>query len=588
MGMKNIHILKKLYRKRSRSMRTFALIAIAGLFLGIGLTVRQAFVDYAQTHEQARKEAQRLSRLLALHVNDQIATTDLLLQQAAHRHYLANFLHVNLTHDIRQDFKQWLNQRKTIEALVLINEHGKTEIASNRPEAKNWINYHQSFQRFAPFVALQKEGAPPLYVLRYHSKEAQPFYGMILARRINKPDGTFGGIVLAALNTREMMHYFDSITTRSLAYMDVILHHQESIFTGMDYARLWQGRTALHTIQPTAHTIEIDSEKIIIGQQELAPFSLNVYVAIKEDDYLNHFWRERFKEVTFVVIFLIVGISVSLIVFAMASQVTRVEQSEKSAILASQAKSEFLANMSHELRTPLNAIIGFSEMMNGGYFGPLNARQKERMADITLCGNHLLQLINDILEFSKGEAGRLDLVEEKVSINEIFDETVRIMNEKIKSKGIKIIVDVAPKLPLLFADKRKITQILINLLSNAVKFTQPTGTITLSARIESNHDMVIEVSDTGIGIANEDIPIALAVFGQVHRSQNQEGTGLGLPLCRMFTELHGGVFTLISALGVGTTIRMQFPSARIVLHDSEKLETQLLSFPPNISTRYQQ
>ena len=215
--------------------------------------------------------------------------------------------------------------------------------------------------------------------------------------------------------------------------------------------------------------------------------------------------------------------------------------------------------MSHELRTPLNAIIGFSEMMTAGYFGPLNAKQKERIGDISLCGNHLLQLINDILEFSKGEAGRMEIVEEKVNIPIIIDEAMRIMNEKVKGKGIHATIDARENLPLLFADKRKIKQVLINLISNAVKFTPPEGAIIITAQLDGARNMMISVRDTGIGIAEEDIPTALAVFGQVHRSQSHEGTGLGLPLCRMFTELHGGKLTLTSVLGEGTTREAAIP-----------------------------
>src|SRR5690606_22600402 len=143
------------------------------------------------------------------------------------------------------------------------------------------------------------------------------------------------------------------------------------------------------------------------------------------------------------------GSILSFLAIAMARQILRVEESESAAILASQAKSEFLATMSHELRTPLNAIIGFSEMINSGYFGPLNAKQKERIHDINLCGSHLLQLINDILEFSKGDAGKLELVEEKVDLAEIINEGVRIMNGKIKTKGIHLVVATEPEMTVL-------------------------------------------------------------------------------------------------------------------------------------------
>jgi signal transduction histidine kinase len=219
--------------------------------------------------------------------------------------------------------------------------------------------------------------------------------------------------------------------------------------------------------------------------------------------------------------------------------------------------------MSHELRTPLNAVIGFSEMLGAGYFGPLNDKQKERVQDINLCGTHLLQLISDILEFSKGEAGKLELQEEELDLKRAIEECARIVADRAKTKHITLHIDTEDGLPLLFADKRKVRQILLNLLSNAIKFTPAHGTVTVSARTDHHRQMHLLVTDTGIGIAEEDIPTALAVFGQVHRSQSHEGTGLGLPLCKMFAELHGGKLQLTSNVGEGTTVRIIFPETRV-------------------------
>jgi signal transduction histidine kinase len=219
--------------------------------------------------------------------------------------------------------------------------------------------------------------------------------------------------------------------------------------------------------------------------------------------------------------------------------------------------------MSHELRTPLNAVIGFSEMLGAGYFGPMNEKQKERLQDINLCGTHLLQLISDILEFSKGEAGKLELNEEAIDARRSVEEGVRIVADRAKMKQISLTTDFDPLLPVLFADKRKLRQILLNLLSNAIKFTPANGTVKVSLRMDHHRQMHLVVADSGVGIAEADIPTALAVFGQVHRNQSHEGTGLGLPLCKMFAELHGGTLQLTSSVGAGTTVRVIFPSSRM-------------------------
>lgn len=315
---------------------------------------------------------------------------------------------------------------------------------------------------------------------------------------------------------------------------------------------------------PISETEIFDDTIKIFSYAQLHNMPVYVSVVLSEEDFLSNWRNARLKDISFLAIFTIFGSVLSFFALTMAKQIVRVEESESAAILASQAKSEFLANMSHELRTPLNAIIGFSEMINAGYFGPLNDKQKERIHDINLCGSHLLQLISDILEFSKGEAGKLELNEEEMIPGEIIGECVRIINEKAKGKQVDVISELPEDLPHLWADKRKMRQILLNLLSNAVKFTPSMGRVTVSAHIDQQGQMHMAVTDTGIGIPEEDIPTALSVFGQVHRSQSHEGTGLGLPLCKMFAELHGGKLILTSKVGQGTTVRIILPTDRVI------------------------
>jgi two-component system cell cycle sensor histidine kinase PleC len=232
---------------------------------------------------------------------------------------------------------------------------------------------------------------------------------------------------------------------------------------------------------------------------------------------------------------------------------------------ANRTKSEFLANMSHELRSPLNAIIGFAEIMKDQLFGPLGTPQyKEYSQDIWSSGTHLLELINDILDLSKIEAGKLDLQEEEVNIRDVVDTCVRLVANRAQKGEIKIHTDIAAEAPKLWADERKLKQILLNLLSNAVKFTRPGGTVSVTSTVAPTGDVVLRVIDTGIGIAANDIPKALAAFGQVDSSLSRkyEGTGLGLPLTKALVELHGGTLTLESQVNVGTTVCVSLPAVR--------------------------
>jgi len=234
---------------------------------------------------------------------------------------------------------------------------------------------------------------------------------------------------------------------------------------------------------------------------------------------------------------------------------------------ASVAKTNFLALMSHELRTPLNAIIGFSEVMGGEIFGPLGQpRYREYAGDIHSAGTHLLALINDILDLTKAEAGKMDLNQEEVDLAELIEECVRLMRDRARSANLSLIVSRPPDLPRLFADRLRVKQVLLNLLSNAVKFTPAGGMITVGADIGSDGALTFGVADTGIGMAPEEIPAALEPFRQIASplSRNCEGTGLGLSLVKSLAEQHEAELVIESMLDRGTSVRLRFPAARSV------------------------
>jgi signal transduction histidine kinase len=242
-------------------------------------------------------------------------------------------------------------------------------------------------------------------------------------------------------------------------------------------------------------------------------------------------------------------------------------ESKEMAEASNRAKSNFLANMSHELRTPLNAIIGFSETLERETFGPLGSeRYRGYAAIIRDSGTHLLGLINDVLDLSRLDAGRGDLEEGEVAVDDVADTVLVMVEPQAQKNGVRLIDELPDDLPHLRVDARRVRQVLLNLLSNAIKFTPKGGSISLRGHLNAAGEFVMAVADTGIGIDKDDIPKALERFGQIDSTLKRkfEGAGLGLPLAKQLMELHGGSLVIESEKNEGTTVIVTFPARRVM------------------------
>jgi signal transduction histidine kinase len=252
---------------------------------------------------------------------------------------------------------------------------------------------------------------------------------------------------------------------------------------------------------------------------------------------------------------------------AVAERTKQLDGARRRAEEANVAKSRFLAMMSHELRTPLNSILGFSQFMVDEIMGRMgNARYLEYAADIQHSARHLLDVINDILDISKVEAGETKLEEEDLNLREVAATVQRLMSPRIGAKKQVLSINIPDNMPKLRADGRVIRQVLMNLFSNANKFTPEGGALAISTGVDYRGGIRVEVADTGIGISAEDVPLVLEAFGQVRTSHTvtHEGTGLGLTLSKQLIELHGGDLAIQSEVGKGTTVILRFPADRTI------------------------
>jgi two-component system, cell cycle sensor histidine kinase PleC len=472
-------------------------------------------------------------------------------------------------------------------AMAATDEQGKILISSVIDPTGN-VDYHDRDY----FIAHRDHADLGLLVTGPIRSKLTGSWALAFSRRLNRPDGSFAGVVVGTMKLTLFQQLFDSI---DLGGGRVGLMHAEGRLIirqpfdakdiGLD---IRSGQLAEHVAHArSGHyqaTSILDGVDNLYAFREIGNLPLFVFARMPIETIFAE-WRQK-TIATAIALFGLVGLA-GILGAALAMELRGRSRAEAAAIegerrlvvamkqadrarldaeTASRVKSEFLANMSHELRTPLNAIIGFSEVLRDALIGPVDRRHREYAKDIHDSGRHLLRVINDVLDLSKVEVGRLELCEEPVNIEAVLYECRSLIAEPARKAEVQVIVDTPQDLPLVLGDALRLKQIVLNLVSNAVKFTRAGGRVVVVASTKPDGGIAIAVTDTGIGMNPNEIPKALEPFRQLDSSfaRRFEGTGLGLPLAKRLTELHGGTLGIDSAVGFGTTVTLALPPERSV------------------------
>jgi signal transduction histidine kinase len=464
-----------------------------------------------------------------------------------------------------------------IDAMGLIDAKGRLLVTS-----RAWPAPMTDLSAREYFITLRDNPSIDSIVSEPHESQAQKTPVIVIAHRLKAPDGSFAGLLTAVIRT----DYFNNL------YKDIYLGHGTAIALlrrdGLLLARYPETDKIGQQLPPVQAVLSqmlehgdagiirgtgyLQKEPDIIASRLFKDYPLVVSVLMTDDLAFAEWRSERNMIAGAAAVMVVLLLFLTLILNRHLASYVKLDEARIETFHAaegraraeamSQAKSRFLANMSHELRTPLNAIIGFSEMIEGRFAGPLNDRYREYAGDIRMAGAHLLAVVNDILDLSKAEANALKLKRESLDIATIVAEVDHLMREQAVHAQVAFLTSLPPGLPACLGDRTRLKQILINLISNGLKFTPAGGAVTVSAR-DNQDKLVIEVSDTGIGMEEKDIPAALRPFEQIDNSlaRKYDGAGLGLPLTKHLVELLGGSLTIRSRVNFGTTVAVELKRA---------------------------
>ena len=570
-----------------RNSRTFSLVGVVLVVMILGVAGLTIWDQHAEAIESYQRNMTNLGVALAEQTSRSMQAVDIVVRETEEKIVAAGadtaegFDRLAGTQSFNDFLVSQLKSLPQANSIVVTNREGWVINSSSVWPAPGINVADRDF-----FIHFRDQADPGLFISAPVENRRAGTWVYYLARRVSSPAGEFLGVVQGAIAVQYLEDAYKAITLQSGSSVTVLRrdgtiiarypHIPNMIGNVMPANSPWHQRVASGggSFRSPGY---FDGAVRVVTVHPLREYPLIVNMTVLEDEALAR-WRWHSEILAGAA--LAVTIAFAILFRILTTQFRRLERSEASleaanaklnkaftdAAAASRAKSDFLANMSHELRTPLNAIIGFSEMMEQAIVGPISQRYRQYAADICDSGRHLLQVINDILDLTKVEAGKLELRESAVSVREVLEGCMRLIEPRAQKSGVRLMTDFARDLPRLWADEARLRQIGLNLLSNAVKFTLSGGEVRLLTELDGEGGIRITVADSGIGMTPDEVAIALEPFGQVTRSTAaNEGTGLGLPLTKTLVELHGGTLEITSSPGVGTSVAAAFPPARTML-----------------------
>ncbi len=526
--------------------------------------------------ESAEREVRRSSAVLAERVHEMLSAADRALVAAAVAHQTWKRDPGANAASGQRILRALADSSDVIEDIAWFGSDGGRQITSVQDRSQPLDASQRDF-----FIVHTTPTDRGFYVGKPIRAESNGRWITPVSRRMLDDSGKFIGVAAAVLDAK----YIGSVQDRfhaanGVAYAIIL---DSGAFLGR--APSPDGRTGESALETTLFRSQLPKasegtyratsvsggEERYYHYQTVAGHSVIVVASLGEVEILAA-WKGRIRITGMLAAIAIFGTLLATLLIHRQALRLRLERREAQrarqiAEHASRSKSEFLAHMSHELRTPMNAVIGFAEMMSREVFGPIGSpKYREYIGDIAASGQHLLHVVNNILDLAKVEAGKWEMDDGEVNLRELCESTLQLVRERARSSGVALSCDGAAPEVVLRGDQRLLRQIIVNLLTNGIKFTERGGKVSLNWDRRPDGMLALVVADTGVGMTEEDCRRVMEPFGRgsAELARARHDTGLGLTLCRQFAEMHGGHIELASALGKGTTVSVIMPASRVI------------------------